>query len=379
MLTNKIIDGAKSKDKPYKLADSHGLYIVIMPTGTKSWRCNYKSAGKNKTHTFGRYPHITLAEARRLNLEFKYSDEATQTTPTFDEIKREWYLHKLPSLKNTKHRQQVIYRLDTFASPAIGKMQLDQIKRADLVKIVQSVQSRNVKGHATVETAHRVAMHMRQVFDYAVDLGKVESHPASGLSRVLKAPKVKHMTCIPVNEAKDLIRAIYNYEEPIPRAGLILALLTFLRTTELRLLEWRDIKDGKFFLIPESRMKMAKPHVVPLSPQVLEVLEAIKNTTCEYRYILNSEVKPNAPICENTLLFSLYRMGYKGKMTVHGFRSLASTVLNERSPFSHDVIERQLAHKESDQVRAAYNRADYLDERIKMMAWWGDWVTSHLG
>lgn len=375
MLTNKIIDGARPKDKAYKLADSQGLYVSIMPGGTKAWRYDYQVEGKHKTHTFGRYPNIGLAHARLLLLEFKNSlaSGMVKSAPTFDEIKREWYKKKLPTLKNMKHKQQVQYRLDTFVSPKIGNMAIDAIKRENLVKLVQEVQDAGI-----IETAHRVAMHMRQVFDYAVDLGKIESHSAANLSRVLAAPKVKNMPCVPVKEAGKLLKAINTYEYPVTRLGLLLVAYTFVRTNEVRYMQWDEIKDDRFWVIPADRMKMKKPHVVPLSDKALAVLEELRIYNGDYDYVLQSPVIRNKPISENTMLNALYDLGYRHKMTVHGFRALASTVLNEQSPFSHDVIERQLSHKETDAVRAAYNRAEYLKERIKLMDWWANWVYAAL-
>jgi len=384
MLTAKIIESAKAKDTQYKLSDSHGLYLVITPRSVKSWRCNYKQDGKHKTHTFGRYPDISLAKARLLNSEFKDSlaQGSISKVPTFDEVKNDWYLHKLPTLKNTKHKQQIIYRLDTFASPTIGTMPIDTIKRAHLVKVVQDIQGKKTAHDEMIETANRVGTHLRQLFDYAVDVGIIESHAANGLSRVLKTAKVNHMPCVAIEDAPTLLKAINSYDEPITRLGLILASLTFVRTTELRFMRWTEIKDERFWVIPAERMKgkpeKRKPHVVPLSDYALEILAEIEKINGDYEYVLHSPTRPHHPISENTLLFALYRLGYRGKMTVHGFRALASTILNEQSPFSKDVIERQLAHKETDAVRAAYNRAEYLDERIKLMDWWSDLVKTFL-
>lgn len=375
MLTNKIIDGAKARDKQYKIADAQGLYLVVTPRSVKSWRCNYKAEGKHQTHTFGKYPDISLANARLLNVEFKdlLAAGMVKSSPTFDEIKNNWYKQKLPTLKNIKHKQQVIYRLDTFVSPKIGKTPIDAIRRADLVEVVRRVQEGGI-----IETAHRVATHMRQVFDYAVDVGKLEHHPAAGLSRVLQTSKVKHMPCVPIGDAGNLIRAVNNYDESMARYGLLLLALTFVRTSELRYMRWNEIRDDKFWVIPADRMKLGKPHVVPLSDFALQVLGKLEAITGGYEFVLHSPIKADKPISENFFLDALYRLGYRGRMSGHGFRSLASTVLNEQSQFSQDVIERQLAHKENDAVRAAYNRAEYLDERIKLMRWWSDWINSHL-
>lgn len=371
-LTNKKIDGAKPKLKPYKLSDAHGLYIEVLTSGSKSWRYLYKLLGKHKTKTYGKYPDIGLSDARQLHNQFKIElAQGIKDIKTFDDVKAEFIPFYLKTLKNAKHKQQVQYRLDEFVSPIIGHMPIDKIKRADLVDVVKKVQSKGI-----TETAHRVGTHIRQLFDYALDVGLIEAHSANGLSRVLDTPKTKHMNCIPVKDAGKLFKAIKAYDEPITRIGLQIAALTFVRTNELRLMEWGEIHDDRFWVIPESRMKMKKPHVVPLSDTVLKLLKEIEVYTGEYDYVLTSPKRAKHPVSENTLLFALYRLGYRGLMTVHGFRALASTVLNEQSPFSHDVIERQLAHKETDQVRAAYNRAEYLDERIKLMAWWSDWISS---
>lgn len=381
MLTNKIIDAAKARDRQYKLNDTQSLYLVVTPRSIKSWRTNYidKVTGKHKTHNFGRYPEIGLAKARLLNSEFKDALAAgpINISPTFDEVKLDWYKHKLPTLKNIKHKIQVQNRLDTHASPILGKMPIDSIKRIDLVKVVKAIQDKKI-----IETAHRVGTHLRQLFDYALDAGIIESHAASGLSRVLQTPVTKHMNCVAVTEVKTLMKDIQSIPEPITRIALIFASLTFVRSSELRFMQWSEIKDKRFWVIPAERMKgkkeLRKPHVVPLSDFALGLLKELDVYTGDEVYVFQSPIRPNKPISENAMLDALYNLGYRHKMTVHGFRALASTVLNEQSPFSHDVIERQLAHKEIDAVRAAYNRAEYLDERIKLMHWWSDWINSHL-
>jgi integrase len=379
MLNNKKIDSAKPKTKLYKLSDGHGLYLIVLPSGVKSWRAYPKINGKTQTKTFGQYPTISVSEARQLNIKLKEElfKGASDSNPTFDSVKDDWYKHKLPTLKNVKHRQQVINRMDNFASPKLGKMRINDIKRKDLVDVVVDIQDKKI-----IETAHRVGMHLRQLFDYAVDVGIMESHPANNLSRVLQTPKVEHMPCVPLDQVKKLFKDIQTIEEPLNRLALIFIALTFVRSSEFRFMKRDEIKDERFWVIPEERMKgragKRKPHVVPLTNLSLKILAEIDLITGEYDYVLQSPVRPNKPISENTLLDALYGLGYRHKMTVHGFRSLASTVLNEQSPFSHDVIERQLAHKERDEVRAAYNRAEYLDERIKLMQWWSDWVGAYL-
>lgn len=377
MLTAKKIDAAKAMSTQYKLHDAQGLYLFITPRGVKSWRCNYRLDGKNKTKVFGQYPDIGLAQARLLNVEFKDAMAEGTLKPelTFDQVKAKWYAHHIPELKNAKHKQQVQYRLDTFASPYIGSKGISTIKRADLVDIVHRVQDRETK---TVDTAHRVAFHLGQIFDYAVDIGVLELHPAGRLSRVLRSPVSTPMPCVSVGGAAALLKAINAQKDPMARYGLLFMCLTFVRTSEFRFMEMSEIVDECFWVIPEGRMKMRKPHVVPLSPFALRTLAALRAHTGETRYVMQSKVVDKKPVSENFFLDALERLGYKGVMTGHGFRALASTVLNGSSPFAPDVIERQLAHGEKDAVRAAYNRAEHLEERVKLMAWYSDWVQAQL-
>lgn len=377
MLTAKSVEAAKASNKQYKLHDAQGLFLVVTPRSVKSWRCNYKQDGKNKTKVFGQYPAISLAQARLLNVEFKDSlaKGASIRSRSFDAIKTLWYEHHIPELKNAKHKQQVQYRLDSFVSPEIGERDISTIKRADLVDVVLKVQNRAEK---TIDTAHRVATHIRQVFDYAVDLGYLEFHPAAGLSRVLKPSKSTPMPCVTIAEAPTLLKAIKSLEDPLARNSLLLLCLTFVRTAEFRYIELSEIQDERFWVIPAERMKLNKPHVIPLSDFALSIIDELKTISPGKRYLLESRTVKNQPISENFFLDALERLGYKGKMTGHGFRALASSVLNQLSPFSEDVIERQLAHKEKNAVRAAYNRAEYLDERVAMMSWYSAWVYTQL-
>ncbi len=369
-LTVKQIDAAKPKDKPYKLADAAGLYLFVAPTGLKSWRANYQQAGKQKTRTYGRYPDLSLAQARAAHAAAKVSDTIPDAMPTFEAMAKQWLSAHLPSLSNHKHKIQVQATLERFVYPAIGNLPLDQIKRPKLAEIVLATQE-----GGRVETAHRVAGRIGAVFDYAQDMGVLESHGASGLVRVLQSRKTrKPMASIPTEEAGQLFRAIDDYDEPVTRLGLKLLAHTFVRVGEQRLMQWDELREGgAIWLVPAERMKARTPHVVPLSRQAQQILKELRLLN-DGPLVLESPLKRGQPLSENTFLFALYRLGYRGRMTAHGFRSLASTVLNEQSGFSHDVIERQLAHQETDAVRAAYNRAQYLPQRRQMMQWWADWI-----
>ena len=373
MLTNKQIDGAKPTGRAFKLADLDGLYLYVSPTGTKSWRFNFKLSGRQQTKTYGRYPLMGIAEARRVHHDFKYRD-GTEAESTFREVAEQWMKIHLPKLRNIKHQKQIASTLEQFVYPAIGGEKIGTIKRKALASVVQAIDERG-----TVETAHRVAGRIKQVFDYAVDIGEIENNPAVGLTRVLRTVVSKPMTALPMNEVPDLLRAIQGYDEPVSRLGLLLLAHTFVRTRELTLARWEefDLKN-KVWVIPESRMKLKRPHVVPLSRQVLSLLEDVASLTFSSGLLLESPVRRKQSISENTLLFALYRLGYRGRMTGHGFRSVASSALNESGLWQAEAIERQLAHKEADDVRAAYNRAEYFDQRVRMMQWWSDQLDNFL-
>lgn len=371
MLTVKAVEAAKPKAKGYKLADSGGLYLFVTPAGGKSWRANFLRDGKQGTKTYGKWPAMSLPDARKAHSGAKV-ETAAKVVPTFEEVAREWLKIKLPTLSNTKHQGQVENTLEYYAFPKIGKMPIDSIPRTKLVEVVRAAQA-----GGKIETAHRVAGRITSVFDYAQDAGEIEQHGAAGLTRVLIPRKVKKpMASIPPTEAGSLMRAIDDYDEPVTRLGLQLMAFTFVRVQELRGMRWDELKeDGAIWVVPAGRMKLKLPHVVPLSEQAQAVLSDLKRLTGNGPLVLESPIRPRHPISENTLLFALYRLGYRGRMTVHGFRALASTVLNESSGFDGEVIERQLAHQETDAVKAAYNRAQHLPKRRELMEWWGRWLT----
>ncbi len=378
-LTAKVVEQAKPQARPYKLADGNGLYLFVAPTGLKSWRANYTVAGKQRTRTYGRWPEMSLAQARGAHVaarkEGPGSDApAPRAAPTFETVAREWLRITLPGLSNGKHQVQVAATLERFAFPKLGSVPIDQIERTQLVAAVQAVLTD--KGTGRVETAHRVAGRITAVFNYALDAGYIKAHGAGNLGRVLRPRKVKKpMASIAAEETGDLLDAIDGYDEAVTRLGLRLLALTFVRVSELRGMRWDELREeGAIWVIPAERMKADLPHVVPLSRQARAVLNELRPMTGEGDLVLESPLRPRKPLSENTFLFALYRLGYRGRMTAHGFRALASTVLNERSGFAHDVIERQLAHKEVDEVRAAYNRAQYLPQRRELMQWWADWL-----
>jgi integrase len=327
------------------------------------WRAHVYVRGKRASKLFD-----TRREAQAWAAE-QETALATSGAITFTAAAERWLAWKLPQLDNANNVRTVDQSIREHVLPAIGDRKLSELKRADLVAVV-----RDISAAGKVETAHRVGQRIRSIFDHAVDHGDIENHPAAGLSRVLPVATKKPQFAVGPEELPALLKAIAGYREPVTRLGLQLLAHTFVRTSELIGAQWAEIR-GDVWVIPESRMKRRIPHVVPLSEPVKAILAELRGITAEESpFVLSSRQNPAVSISNNTLLFALYRLGYRGRMTGHGFRALASTILNESGLWSRDCIERQLAHRESDQVRASYMRAEFLTERVKMMHWW----SSHL-
>jgi integrase len=291
---------------------------------------------------------------------------------TFGEAAERWLQWKLPRLENANNVRTVEQSVRDHVLPKLGRRNLSELKRADLVAVV-----REVAAKGRIETAHRVGQRIRAILDHAVDHGDIETHPAAGLSRVLPATPKRRMPAITPPELPALLQAIDGYPEPVTRMGLLLLAHTFVRTSELIGARWDELRDD-VWVVPGERMKLGLPHVVPITPAARAILDELEPMTGDSPYWLASSRNPLVPISNNTMLFALYRLGYKGRMTGHGFRSVASTILNESGKWSHDAIERQLAHKETDRVRDAYMRAEFLPERRKLMAWWSNHLRSAL-
>ncbi len=360
MLTARQIDAAKPKEKQYRLSDKDGLYLQVMPSGSKYWRWNTTIAGKQKTISYGVYPDVSLAQAREFHAARRDQGvEIQRDTMIFKAVADKWYRINAPRWK-PKHAGQVWTTLEDYVLPEIGEIRIDKLTRRTLTAMMEKIDARGIS-----ETAHRVAQRVRAVLDYAVDAGLVESHPGAGLTRVLQSkPPVQHHAAVKIEELPELMRKIKSYEgDSVTRIGLQLLAHTIVRTGELISMQWDEITDD-VWIVPAERMKRDRPHVVPLSKQVLSLLETLKPVTGESEYVLATYRNAHKPISNNAMLYALYRMGYRSRMTGHGFRSIASSVLNEQG-FHRDAIERQLAHSETDEVRAAYHRAEYLTERKK--------------
>lgn len=327
----------------------------------EGWRAHIYVRGARESRTFR-----TRREAEAWAVKRESELAGGGSAISFGAAAERWLKWKLPQLTNAENQRTVEQSIRDYVMPALEHRRLNEITRKELVSVVTAVAEAG-----RVETAHRLGQRIRSIFDHSVDHGDIESHPAAGLARVLPAAEPRRMKAIRPDELPELLGDVQEYPEPVTRLGLLLLAHTFVRTSELIGARWDELRED-VWVIPGERMKLRLPHVVPLSTHVRGLLDELRPLTDETPYVLASPIQRENPICNNTLLFALYRMGYRGRMTGHGFRSVASTILNESGKWSRDAIERQLAHQETDQVREAYHRAEYLDERRRMMQWYGD-------
>lgn len=388
-LTDTSIRSAKPQDKPAKLFDGGGLFLLVTPNGGKWWRLKYRFGGKEKLLSLGVYPAISLKEARKRREEAKEQialgidpganrkavKEAVraEAVNSFEVVAREWH-DKQKDTWVKSHGDKIFARFTNDIFPIIGAKPIGTVTAPELLEALRRIEARGA-----VETAHRTLQNCGQVFRYAIATGRAERDPAADLRGALTP--IKHTSFASITEPKEigaLLRDIDAYQgNIIVCAALRMAPYVFVRPGELRRAEWEEFnleaKEPEW-RIPASRMKMRKLHIVPLAPQVVSILQDLHRYTGNGRYLFPSMRAKSAPISDVTLLAALRRMGYdKESMTVHGFRSMASTLLNEQG-YNRDWIERQLAHGERNTVRAAYNYAEYLPERRRMMQEWADYL-----
>ncbi|HEY1096097.1 MAG TPA: integrase arm-type DNA-binding domain-containing protein [Alphaproteobacteria bacterium] len=382
-LTDLAIKALKPRDKLYRVADSGSLSIEVTPNGRKHWRWRYYFNEKPQMLALGRYPDVSLAEARHRRDDARKLVQAGKHPTrekkaeklrrmsagenTFSAVAGQWLEVKQKGL-NEKYRKQCKLRLEQNVFPLIGALPISEITIPDVVKVVEKI---GQKG--TIETAKRMKQMMSQIFRYAAQRGLCPHNPAADLRDILPSVKEKHHACIHPNALPDLIKAMRVYTgDTLTVAAMQLLALTFVRTGELIGAKWAEIDWKKReWHIPAERMKMKRPHVVPLAKQAIIILKSIQPLTGHREHVFHSGASKSKHISNGAILMALRRMGYQNKMTGHGFRSLASTILNEKG-YQPDVIERQLAHEDNDKIRAAYNRAEYLPERKKMMQAYAD-------
>lgn len=380
------IKNVRATDKPQKLADGGGLYLLVQPNGAKYWRLDYRFAGKRKTLAIGVYPDVSLLEARERREtarkllangadpgDIKKAQKAASvalTENSFEIVAREWFMKHAPNWAGT-HSSKVIRRLEVDAFPWIGARPIGDITAPELLAMLRRVESRGA-----LDTAHRVHQNCGQVFRYAIATGRAQRDPSADLRGALPPTNRQHYPTITDPKAiGELLRAIDGYSGTYStRYALRLAPMLFVRPSELRKAEWCEFNlDKAEWRIPATRMKMKALHIVPLSTQAVAILRELHLITGAGKYVFPSPRTTTKPMSDNTVNAALHRMGYKGEFVGHGFRHMASTLLNEQG-WNRDAIERQLAHAERDGVRAAYNYAEYLPERKRMMQAWADYL-----
>jgi integrase len=386
-LTDTEIRKAKATEKAYSLNDSGGLYLWITPAGGKLWRWAYRFDRKEKLMSLGRYPDVSLAQARERHIEARKL-LATGTDPmaqrkvqktaekaavenSFQSVAAQWLEHWQEG-KSPRHVEYIKRRMAADILPCLGPRPIAEIEAPELVAMANAIQDRGAR-----DIAKRALETVGQVFRYSIAHGYSKRNPSSEIrpSDILKSTRKVNYARVDAKELPALLRNIEVYQGThVTRLAMKLIALTFVRTSELIGAKWTefDLETGRWD-IPAERMKMRTPHIVPLTNQALEVLDTLRTLTGESEWLFPGDRNASKPMSNNTILKALERMGYKGRMTGHGFRGLASTILHEQG-YNHEHIELQLAHAPRNAVSAAYNHALYLEPRAKMMQDWADFL-----
>jgi integrase len=386
-LTDTEVKQAKSKPKEYNLADGKGLYLRVKPSGTKLWIFNYTKPfnGKRANISLGQYPTLSLAKARLLrqgNLELLSDDidphiyrlEQQRLTSqahenTFKEVARKWF--RVKKSKVTKDYAEDLWRsLELHLFPELGDIPVHSIRARNAIEILTPI---SAKG--SLETVKRLCQRLNEIMVYAVNTGLIDANPLTGISKAFQAPYKKHMPTLRPDELPNLMAAVANASiKKTTRCLIEWQLQTMTRPSEAAGTRWEEIniEDG-LWTIPAERMKKKRAHTIPLSPQALSLLGVMRPISGHREHVFPADRDPRTHIHEQTANMALKRMGFGGLLVAHGLRSLASTTLNEQG-FDPDIVEAALAHTDKNDVRAAYNRADYLDRREKMMRWWSDHI-----
>jgi len=389
-LSNTAIRKTKPTDKPIKLTDGKGLYLLLNPNSSRWWRFNYRRpiTGKRNTLSFGTYPDTSLADARAKRDEArklladgvdpgehrkaKELAGAERAANSFEVVAREWFAKQKPSWV-IGHSAKVLQRLENDLFPWLGKRPISDVTAKELLATVNRIADRGA-----VDTAHRALQNSGQIFRYAIVTGRAERNPATDLRGALPSPKESHLAAITDPEkVAGLLRAMDTYSGSfVTKAALRLAPLVFVRPGELRHAEWEEIDlDKAEWNIPAAKMKMAQPHLVPLSKQAVAILSELHALTGRSRYVFPGARTHKRPMSDNAILAALRRMGFaKDEMSGHGFRAMARTILDEVLHFRPDYIEHQLAHAVRDPNGRAYNRTSHLPERRNMMQAWADYL-----
>ena len=391
---------AKANDRAYKLFDSEGLFLLVQPNGTKLWRMKYRFAGKEKLLSFGAYPAVGISAAREKRFAAKAQlaqgedpmkakgEGEGDDDKTFEAVAKRWHENRKTAL-NPAHAERVWSRMVRDVIPAIGHKAIHEITPPDVLAMIRKIEMRGA-----LDISRRAKQGVGQVFQFAIACGLASHDPTANLRGALKpSPRVQHMSRLPLSELPTFLDKLRGYREEgerrslITRDAVIFALLTWVRTKELRFAVKSEFEglDGPepLWRIPADRMKMGRDHLVPLSAQAVAIVRTLMGSaTGEFLFPGNH---PEKPLSENTMIYALYRLGYHSRQTVHGFRGLASTWANEQliefgdppvwiRRYHEDWVELQLAHSEKNEVRGAYNAAEYLTPRRRMMQDWADFL-----
>lgn len=378
----------KPREKPYKVSDGGGLYLEITPAGSKCWRMKYRLHGKEKRLSLGIYPTVTLADAREgrekakkllaqghdpsAHKQEQKKEAARVSKNTFKALALDWH-ETFKDKWTDRHAKTVLNRLDRDVFPEVGNMPITEIKPKHIIETLKKVQKRGA-----YEPAHRLRQYCGQIFKYAIIHELAENNPAADISAVLKPVKKTHYACIDTKEIPELLNAIDRNDARLhndTRHAIRLLMLTFVRTKELIESKWCEFDlDNAQWVIPAERMKMRNEHIVPLSKQAVEILRDLKERNERWDWVFPGHHSPRKHMSNNTILKGLDRLGFKGRMTGHGFRALAMSTIKEQLGYRHEVIDRQLAHAPQSMVQRAYDRAQFLDERKIMMQDWADYL-----
>ncbi|MGT5776229.1 integrase domain-containing protein [Escherichia coli] len=386
-LTNNEILKAKPREKDFTLHDGDGLFLLVKTTGKKLWRFRYQRPGSSsRTNlSLGSYPALTLAAARQIRDQHlitlaqgmdpqQQQEQASEQRQIeldsiFSTVAANWFQIKSRSV--TEDYAKDIWRsLDKDVFPAIGAIPVQEIKTRTIVEALEPIKARGA-----LETVRRLVQRINEIMIYAVNTGLIDANPASGVGMAFEKPKKQNMPTLRPEELPKLMRSLVMSNLSVSTRCLIeWQLLTLVRPSEASGARWVEIDlDAKLWTIPAERMKAKREHIVPLSPQALEILDAMKPISAHREHIFPSRNDPKHAMNSQTANAALKRIGYGGKLVAHGLRSIASTAMNEAG-FNADVIEAALAHSDKNEVRKAYNRSTYLEQRKELMSWWGSRV-----
>ena len=387
MITDIKLKAAKPKERDYRISDGQGLTLMVRKNGSKLWQFRYQFEGKPKTASLGPYPLISLAEAREKRDELRKgllndidpvqakrlarAQREAEVEHVFKKIALRWHEHWAKA-RTERHAGYVLRRLESDVFPEIGEFPISGLKAIDVVRVIKKIEARGA-----LDIAKRAFQTIGQVCRYAVAHGLAERDVTSDIrpSDVLSSRRAKNFARIDAKDLPELLQKTEAYQGyPATRLAMNLLALTFVRTSELINARWEEFDLTKAqWRIPAERMKMRSPHIVPLSRQAIEVLQILHQISGHRKILFSGERDHSKPMSSGTILAALDRMGFRGRMTGHGWRGLASTILHEEG-FDHAHIELQLAHQERDRVSASYNHALYLKQRAEMMQWWADYL-----